>query len=96
MSKISTLGLFLTSLLALGCTASPVDAPDMVGGAADASAPNNAPDGAPGAIDAMQEAAVLPTWTLEDIQPLSPQFGQTYGLSSFPDKIVVALLVAGF
>ena len=95
MSRISTLSLFVTSLLALGCTASPVDAPDMVGGAADAAAPNNAPDGAP-AIDATQEAAVLPTWTLEDIQPLSPMFGQTYGLSSFPDKIVVALLVAGF
>lgn len=38
----------------------------------------------------------LPTWRLEDIQPLSPRAGQTYGLSAFADHIVVVTLVAGF
>lgn len=96
MSRISTLGLLLSSLVALGCTASPVDAPDMTPATADASSQNGAADGAAISIDAMPEVLTLPTWQLEDIQPLSPMFGQTYGLDSFPDKIVVALLVAGF
>jgi len=38
----------------------------------------------------------LPTWQLEDIQPLSPRTGQTYGLAAFTDHIVVVTLVAGF
>jgi hypothetical protein len=96
MSTIATLGLLTTSLLALGCTASAVDGPDMTPASVDASSPNNAPDGAANIADAMPQSLALPSWTLEDIQPLSPMFGQTYGLSSFPDKTVVALLVAGF
>jgi len=46
--------------------------------------------------DAPPQTASIPTWTLEDIQELSPRFGQTYGLEAFTDEIVVALLVEGF
>ena len=38
----------------------------------------------------------LPTWKLEDIQPLSPRAGQTYGLDTFSGQIVVVTLVEGF
>ena len=41
-------------------------------------------------------AAVLPTWKLKDVQPLSPKTGQTYGLDTFNDKIVVVTLLEGF
>jgi hypothetical protein len=38
----------------------------------------------------------LPTWRLEDIQPVSPRAGQTYGLDTFSGKIVVVTLAEGF
>ena len=38
----------------------------------------------------------LPTWMLEDIQPLSPRAAQTYGLDTFSGKIVVVTLAEGF
>ena len=41
-------------------------------------------------------AAGLPTWKLKDVQPLSPKTGQTYGLDTFNDKIVVVTLLQGF
>lgn len=41
-------------------------------------------------------AAGLPTWKLKDVQPLSPRTGQTYGLDTFNDKIVVVTLLQGF
>ena len=41
-------------------------------------------------------AAGLPTWKLQDVQPLSPRTGQTYGLDTFNDKIVVVTLLQGF
>ncbi len=37
-----------------------------------------------------------PTWRLEDIQPLSPRVGQTYGLDAYTDHTVVVTLVEGF
>jgi len=41
-------------------------------------------------------AVTLPTWRLEDIQPGSPRFGQTYGLDTFSGKVVVVTLVQGY
>lgn len=38
----------------------------------------------------------LPNWMLEDVQPESPRVGQTYGLQTFADKIVVVTLLEGF
>jgi hypothetical protein len=38
----------------------------------------------------------LPGWMLEDVQPASPRVGQTYGLQTFSDKIVVVTLLEGF
>ena len=46
-------------------------------------------------VDAV-DTGVLPTWQLEDIQPLSPRTGQTYGLDAFTGHVVVVTLVAGF
>jgi len=82
---------WLISLAALLCAAcgssEPADSggPDSPG-AADAAA----------AIDARAEPARLPLWALQDIQPESPRFGQTYSLSEFPNEVLVVLLVEGF
>ncbi len=46
------------------------------------------------AIDAAQIG--LPTWMLEDIQPASPRVGQTYGLATFNQKIIIVSLLEGF
>jgi len=35
-------------------------------------------------------------WALEDIQPVSPRFGQTYGLSAFGSRVIVMGLHAGW
>jgi hypothetical protein len=53
-------------------------------------------DAMPSAPDAMQAVVQIPDWTLEDIQPESPKFGQVYGLSEFNGKILIAVLVEGF
>lgn len=38
----------------------------------------------------------IPTWQLEDVQPGSPRFGQSYGLSVFAGRPVVVVLLEGF
>jgi hypothetical protein len=56
---------------------------------------NDAPD--PPGVDApVGDGARVPTWMLEDIQPLSPRANQTYGLDTFGGKVVVAVLLQGF
>jgi hypothetical protein len=44
----------------------------------------------------MESPSRLPDWRLEDVQPLSPRVGQTYGLETFSGKVVVVTLVEGF
>jgi hypothetical protein len=56
-------------------------------------APGVTPDSGPTA-DA--RLATLPTWMLEDVQPESMRFGQTYGLDVFSGSTVVVTLVEGF
>ena len=57
--------------------------------------PTKAMPDAPGnPVDARE--ARLPTWMLEDVEPTSPRFGQTYGLDVFTDHTVVVTLVEGF
>lgn len=46
--------------------------------------------------DGQGQTGMLPTWMLEDIQPQSPRVGQTYGLDTFADKVVVVTLLEGF
>jgi hypothetical protein len=80
-----------TSIVALalvGCGGGvePMSVPDATEEAPDAPQP-------PGP-DAM--AVGLPTWMLEDVQPQSPRFGQTYGLEAFSGSHVVVTLVEGF
>lgn len=58
--------------------------------------PESGSDAMPSGGDAMPSATTLPGWMLKDIQPLSPRFGETYGLSAIEDKILVAVLVQGF
>ena len=92
MKPLTTLGIVIASSLALGCTAGAVDQVDPINpGSADAAAVEDSVDAAPD-----NNQALRPTWSLEDIQPISPMFSQTYGLDVFPQKTVVALLVAGF
>ena len=47
-------------------------------------------------VDAPGGLARLPVWSLEDIQPMSTRFGQTYGLDTFSNKVVVVTLLEGF
>ena len=74
----------LGSVLALGCGAGGDPAPGMT---------PDAPVGMP--ADA-RLPGVLPAWALEDIQPVSPRVGQTYGLDGFTGKIIVVSLLEGF
>lgn len=37
-----------------------------------------------------------PGWALEDIQPSSPRFGQTYGLDAFDGKVVLVAFLVGW
>ncbi len=47
-------------------------------------------------FDAPNTVPRIPAWMLEDVQPLSPRTGQTYGLDTFANKIVVVVLLEGF
>jgi hypothetical protein len=38
----------------------------------------------------------LPAWQLEDVQPVSPRVGQTYGVDSFTNRVIVVSLLEGF
>ena len=51
-------------------------------------------DAAQLAVDA--GPVMLPSWMLEDVQPVSPRTGQTYGLQTFSNKVVVVTLLEGF
>ncbi len=101
MKTRTLLSFVLASLSFAGCSSEEVfdvaaDAPTS-NQAADASA--SAADADPGAADAAPDAVPfvgIPSWSLEDIQPESPQFQVVYGLNAFPQKILVAVLVEGF
>lgn len=56
---------------------------------------NGMPDAPVQQLDA-PAATGIPAWMLEDVQPLSPRTGQTYGLDTFSNKIVVVVLLEGF
>jgi hypothetical protein len=73
------------SLVTIGCGSEP----PAGGGMADAALGSGDRDGA-------TQSAMLPTWQLEDVQPLSPRAGQTYGLEAFSNHIVVVTLAEGF
>lgn len=93
MKLTKTLSFLLASALALGCGTEqdggdPPPPADAAGNQATDGANNPAPDA--------QENVRIPTWALEDIQPESPMFGQTYGLEAFSGSIVVMVLVEGF
>lgn len=95
MKYTTPLTFLIASTLSIGCAAEAVDQapPTTPPASADAALPDN--NDTPDAME-IAEVGQLPTWALRDIQPLSPNFDQTYGLDSFPEKTVVALLVAGF
>lgn len=61
-------------------------------------APWGCSDGGGSTVDGPVGDASLarPSWTLEDVQPLSPRTGQTYGLDTFSAKVVVVTLVEGY
>jgi hypothetical protein len=56
---------------------------------------NGGIDSPAGTIDS-RPAGALPTWKLLDVQPQSPKTGQTYGLETFSNKVVVVTLLQGF
>jgi hypothetical protein len=89
MNAIGTSLLGITGWMLLGCGSGPGSIPD----------PDSAPtrfDSSPRAADAPTGAITLPTWMLQDIQPQSPMFNQTYGVDSFAGKIIVVTLLEGF
>jgi len=73
----------------LGCTS---NSGGEAGNTADARGNNNP------SVDASSgnELVRIPNWTLEDIQTDSAMFGQTYGLDSFSDKILIVVVSQGF
>jgi hypothetical protein len=73
--------LSLALVLAVGCGSGPEVGDD--------------PDAAP-VTDVPGNVGALPRWQLEDVQPGSPRVGQTYGLDTFNDKIIVVTLLEGF
>ncbi|MBP8806246.1 MAG: hypothetical protein KBG48_11160 [Kofleriaceae bacterium] len=46
--------------------------------------------------DASDGVRRLPTWRLEDVQPASPRVGQTYGVDTFTNRVIVVSLLEGF
>ena len=99
LGRFKTLSLVLVTALSVAACSSSDDDSEP----ADAAANNAITDAAPGAADAMptgpdamQAALQIPDWTLEDIQPASPKFGQVYGLNEFNGKILIAVLLEGF
>ena len=47
-------------------------------------------------VEEVTNTGVIPSWTLEDIQPASDRFGDVYGLDHFEGEVLVAVLVQGF
>jgi hypothetical protein len=66
------------------------------GGAVDSSLGGGFDAVAGDALVADAPAVLRPTWRLEDVQPQSPRFGQTYGVDVYTDHTVVVTLVEGF
>ena len=98
MKYMNTLPIVFASALLLSCSSSSSSEDIGPGASPDAMADNNAPDAMtnPGAADAAVQSARIPDWTLEDIQTDSAMLGQTYGLDTFADKILVVVVVQGF
>lgn len=97
--RFATGALALVTALSLGACSSSDDDADPADASSNGSAADampGAPDAMPSGPDAMAAAVQIPEWTLEDIQPASPKFGEVYGLDEFGGKIVVAVLVEGF
>ena len=82
--QLSTSFVLFAALLATGCT-----------GRADGGGTVE-PDARIGDQLDAPSAVLLPTWMLEDVQPMSPRNGQTYGLDTFTNKSVVVVLLEGF
>ncbi len=80
-----------TALLA--CGAASTTQPDSGGGSAGSGGGQAMTDGGAGGGTGV---AMYPTWQLQDIQPASPRFNQTYGLAAFAGRPVVAMLLEGF
>ena len=98
MMKQRALSFLCASLLAMSCSDS---GSDNSGGTADATpasidAMAQGPDAMAMGIDAAPQAGSLPSWMLRDIQPQSPMFDQTYGLSAFSGTVLVVVLLEGF
>lgn len=66
------------------------------GGAGGGSAGGMASAAGAGGSGGGAAATMYPTWQLEDIQPQSPRFMQTYGLGVFLGRPLVAILWEGF
>ena len=64
-------------------------------GVTDVAAMDGAPmDGAAFCVNCPGTKA--PTWELQDFQPASPMFGQSYGLEAFEGKVTLMVLLAGW
>lgn len=101
LGRFTTFSLALVTALGVGaCSSADDDEADPAdaasNGASIDAAPGGGADAMPSGPDAMQAVVLIPDWTLEDIQPESPKFGQVYGLSEFNGKILIAVLVEGF
>lgn len=98
MNRSNCLSLLLPLALSFGCSNDSSNKESPNGDQADARVanPEGSDAGANDVADAKPQEGQLPSWSLEDIQPKSPRFGETYGLNAFPEQILVVVLVEGF
>lgn len=98
MSSRLCLGLFASIALAACSSESGDNGP---GDTTFDAASNSAIDATPGSPDALVGGpdampATVPSWQLEDVNPMSAGYQTTYGLATFEGDILVAVLVQGF
>ncbi|MBT4520229.1 MAG: redoxin domain-containing protein [Halieaceae bacterium] len=92
----SLLSLTLALLLAAGCEG------DVTGASSPSIATSNTaqtirPDTSPSESKGKPEAGdVLPIWSLQNYQPNSPRFEQTYGLEAYKGTVTLVALFAGW
>ena len=95
VSTIITASLF--SIALLGCSAGSTDSGNVPAPDTGTPSGNRFDSGVDNSSDSGGITnSNLPNWSLEDIQPQSPRFDQTYGLETFNGEVLVAMLLQGF
>ena len=102
MKRLAHLTALSTSLALVGCALGPDLSDDGGLGAGGGVAVSDAGAGGGTGIDAGAladagaDVSMYPAWALTDLQPQSPRFNTSYGLSVFAGRPVAVVLLEGF